>query len=80
MSEMSNDMSLSGESDMTDESLKCATPVDACQELAKLVDGYTDGRGNGIHSTALAQLEFMRESTAPTTLCSVYEPTLCIIL
>ncbi|MEP0873469.1 AraC family transcriptional regulator [Trichocoleus desertorum AS-A10] len=65
---------------MADKSLKRETTIDACQELAKLVTRHTDGKGNGIHSTAIAQLEFMRESAAPTELCTVYEPTLCIIL
>jgi hypothetical protein len=65
---------------MADEFLKRATTIDACQELAQLVTRHTDGRGNGIHSTAIAQLEFMRESTAPTALRAVYEPTLCIIV
>jgi AraC-like DNA-binding protein len=65
---------------MVDESRKRATTIDACQKLAELVNRHTDGRGNGIHSTAIAQLELMRESTAPTALRAVYEPTLCIIL
>ncbi|MBD2038827.1 AraC family transcriptional regulator [Leptolyngbya sp. FACHB-321] len=65
---------------MADKSLKRETTIDACQELAKLVTRHTDGKGNGIHSTAIAQLEFMRESTAPTALRAVYEPTLCIIV
>lgn len=65
---------------MADKSLKRATTIDACQELAELVTRHTDGKGNGIHATAIAQLEFMRESTAPTALRAVYEPTLCIIL
>lgn len=65
---------------MADEFLKRKTTIDACQELAELVSRHTDGRGNGIHSTAIAQLELMRESVAPTVLRAVYEPTLCIIL
>lgn len=65
---------------MVDEFLKRETTIDACQEVAELVTRHTDGRGNGIHSTAIAQLEFMRESAAPTLLRAVYEPTLCIIL
>ncbi|MBD1875036.1 AraC family transcriptional regulator [Nodosilinea sp. FACHB-131] len=73
-------MPLSGELSRVDESLTHATTINACQELTKLVARHTDGKGNGIHSTAIAQLELMRESAAPTTLCSVYEPTLCIIL
>ena len=65
---------------MTDEFLKHETAIDACQKLAKLVTRHTHGKGNGIHSTAIAQLELMRESVAPTALRAVYEPTLCIIL
>jgi AraC-like DNA-binding protein len=65
---------------MADKSLKRETTIDACQELAQLVTRHTDGKGNGIHSTAIAQLEFMQESTAPTALRAVYEPTLCIIV
>ncbi|MBD2066439.1 AraC family transcriptional regulator [Leptolyngbya sp. FACHB-671] len=65
---------------MADEFLKRKTTIDACQELAELVDRHTHGRGNGIHATAIAQLELMRESVAPTVLRAVYEPTLCIIL
>ncbi|MBD2111747.1 AraC family transcriptional regulator [Nodosilinea sp. FACHB-141] len=56
------------------------TVSNLCQELATLVVRHTNGRGNGIHSTAIEQLELMRESVAPTALCAVYEPTLCIIL
>lgn len=65
---------------MVDRSLKHETTIDACQELAELVERHTHGKGNGIHPTAIAQLEFMRESVAPTVLRAVYEPTLCIIL
>lgn len=65
---------------MADELLKRKTTINACQELVELITRYTNGKGNGIHSTAIAQLEFIRESTAPTALCAVYEPTFCIIL
>jgi AraC-like DNA-binding protein len=65
---------------MANEFLKHETTIDACQKLAELVTRHTNGRGNGIHSTAIAQLELMRESVAPTVLRAVYEPTLCIIL
>jgi len=54
--------------------------MDACQALAELVTRHTSDKGNGIHATAIPQLEFMRESTAPNILRAVYEPTLCIIL
>jgi AraC-like DNA-binding protein len=65
---------------MADESRTGKTTIDACQELAELVTRHTNGKGNGIHATAIAQLEFMRESVVPTALCTVYEPTFCIIL
>ncbi|OKH28655.1 AraC family transcriptional regulator [Calothrix sp. HK-06] len=65
---------------MAIEPLKRETAIHACQELVELVTRHTDDKGNGIHSTAIPQLEFMRESAAPTALCAVYEPTLCIIL
>jgi AraC-like DNA-binding protein len=60
--------------------MKRGTASNLCQELATLVIRHTHGKGNGIHSTAIEQLELMQESTAPTALCAVYEPTLCIIL
>ncbi|MEP0873453.1 AraC family transcriptional regulator [Trichocoleus desertorum AS-A10] len=60
--------------------MKRGTASNLCQELATLVIRHTHGKGNGIHSTAIEQLELMRESAAPTALRAVYEPTLCIIL
>ncbi len=65
---------------MAIEIMKRGTASNLCQDLATLVIRHTNGKGNGIHSTAIEQLELMRESTAPTALCAVYEPTLCIIL
>ena len=50
-----------------------------CAELAAQVARYTDGRGNGVHSTAIAQLDFMRDDDS-TMICSVYEPALAIIV
>ncbi|NER80606.1 MAG: AraC family transcriptional regulator [Leptolyngbya sp. SIO1D8] len=50
-----------------------------CAELAARAARHTDGRGNGIHSTAIAQLEFMRDD-ASTTICNVYEPAFAIIV
>jgi AraC-like DNA-binding protein len=59
---------------------KRETTMAACQALAALVSRHTEGKGDGIHATAISQLELMRESTAPTVLRAVYEPTLCIIV
>ena len=50
-----------------------------CAELSMRAAQHTDGRGNGIHPTAIAQLEFMRDD-ASTTVCNVYEPALAIIV
>jgi len=50
-----------------------------CADLAARVDRHTHGKGNGIHPTAIAQLSFMRDD-ASTTICTVYEPALAIIV
>lgn len=50
-----------------------------CAELAAWAARHTDGRGNGFHRTAIAQLEFVRDD-ASTTICSIHEPALTIIL
>ena len=50
-----------------------------CADLAARAARHIDGRGNGVHPTAIAQLKFVRDD-ASTTICSVYEPTLAIIV
>ncbi|MEL6490019.1 MAG: AraC family transcriptional regulator [Cyanobacteria bacterium J06621_3] len=50
-----------------------------CAELARQAARHTDEQGNGLHPTAIAQLEFMRDD-AFTTVCSVYEPAVAIIV
>ncbi|MEM7769328.1 MAG: AraC family transcriptional regulator [Cyanobacteria bacterium P01_A01_bin.37] len=50
-----------------------------CAELATQVARHTDSKGNGFHSTAIAQLDFMRDD-ASTMICNVYEPALAIIV
>lgn len=52
----------------------------ACQELAALVLRHTDGKGNGAHKTAIAQLEFTREAVVSTATCMVCEPILAIVI
>ena len=54
--------------------------VIACQELAVLVAQQINGKGNGIHHTAIPQLAFMQESTTMTEICDVTEPTLAIVI
>jgi hypothetical protein len=51
-----------------------------CQELATLITRYTDGKGDGFHQTAIAQLEFQRESLVTTVLRGVCDPTFAILV
>jgi AraC-like DNA-binding protein len=55
------------------------TIVTQCQELAAIVDRYTQGKGDGFHPTAIEALEFQRVSSA-STLCGVCNPILGILL
>ena len=65
---------------MAIEILKHGAVVNDCKELAALLARHTDGKGNGIHKTDINKLEFIRESSASTAICSVYEPVLAIIV
>ena len=56
------------------------TIVTQCQELAAIVDRYTQGKGDGFHSTAIGSLEFQRVSSASTALHGVCDPILAILL
>lgn len=47
---------------MVIETLNYEAAISKCDELAALVTRHTDGKGNGVHATAINQLEFMRES------------------
>ena len=51
-----------------------------CQELAKLIARHTDGKGDGFHQTAIAQLEFQRESSVATMPRGVCAPTFAILV
>ena len=53
--------------------------MSACRELATLVIQQTDGKGNGVHKTAIPQLELMRESIL-SGMCGVVKPTLAIMV
>ncbi|MGD1941024.1 MAG: AraC family transcriptional regulator N-terminal domain-containing protein [Leptolyngbyaceae cyanobacterium] len=50
-----------------------------CAELAKRIARHTEGKGNGSHPTAIAQLDLIRDD-ASTNICSVYEPALAVIV
>ncbi|MGF2037148.1 MAG: AraC family transcriptional regulator [Nostoc sp. CmiVER01] len=65
---------------MTVEILKHGAAVNECKELAALLTRYTHSKGNGIHKTDINQLEFMRESSASTSICSVYEPVFALVV
>ena len=51
-----------------------------CQELAALITRHTDGKGDGFHPTAIAQLEFQRESSVATVLRGICDPTFAILV
>lgn len=51
-----------------------------CAELAALVDRHTTGQGNGAYTTAIAPLEFMRQSDSVTAIQGVSEPILGIVV
>lgn len=51
-----------------------------CQELATLITRQTDGKGDGFHQTAIAQLEFQRESSVATILRGVCDPTFALLV
>lgn len=53
--------------------------VKLCRELAALIDRQTRGR-NGMHSTAISQLEFVREDAVSTPTHGLYNPVLCIVV
>ncbi|MEH2296770.1 AraC family transcriptional regulator [Nostoc sp.] len=65
---------------MAIEILKHGAAVNECKELAALLTQHTDGKGNGVHKTDINHLEFMRESSASTSICGVYEPIVGIVV
>lgn len=54
--------------------------TELCQELAVLINRLTYIRGNGIHSTAISQLEFVREDAVSAPTHGLYNPVLCIVV
>jgi len=51
-----------------------------CRELAALVDRYTAIQGNGVCTTAIDSLEFMRECEPATAIPGISEPLLAILV
>jgi AraC-like DNA-binding protein len=56
------------------------TISERCIELAALITRHTSGKGDGLYSTAIDRLDFTRESSVATSLHSVVEPMLAIVI
>lgn len=65
---------------MTIETPSHEAAINKCAELAALVDRHTNGRGNGVHATAINPLVFMRECDTSKAMQSVSEPLLVIVV
>jgi AraC-like DNA-binding protein len=64
---------------MTIETLRHQAAKDKCEELAALVERQTDGKGNGVHATAIDPLVFVGCNTS-TTIQTVSEPLFAIVV
>jgi AraC-like DNA-binding protein len=62
------------------EIIKHQAIANQCEELAALVTRHTNGKGDGLHQTAIDKLDFTRESSVATTLHGVTTPMLAIIV
>lgn len=62
------------------EHTKSQISLRACRTLAGLIARHTCERGDGAHSTAIPQVELLRESATSTATCSVYSPSLGIVV
>ncbi|MBD2772880.1 AraC family transcriptional regulator [Iningainema tapete] len=65
---------------MTMETLSHEAAIGKCEELAALVEQYTDSKGNGVHGTAIAPLVFVRECNTSIATHDVSEPLLVIVV
>ena len=54
--------------------------IGKCQQIAALVSKRTDNKGDGIHPTAIASLELMRQSATFSSVRDVSKPVLAIVL
>jgi AraC-like DNA-binding protein len=64
---------------------EAATPIPEriakqCKALATLIARHTNGKGDGFHQTAIAQLEFQRVSSVSTALRGVCDPIFAILV
>jgi AraC-like DNA-binding protein len=60
--------------------LKESMVIKQCKKLAALVGKHTEEKGDGVHKTAIEQLEFLRESKIPAGICDVYEPIFGLVI
>lgn len=65
---------------MTIETSSHGMAIGACKKLAALVARHTDRKGDGVHATAIAPLEFMRQSETLTKMQDVTNPILGIVV
>ena len=54
--------------------------IDKCDRIATLISKHTNGKGDGLHATEIAELEFIRQSNTQTAIRDVSEPTLAIVV
>jgi AraC-like DNA-binding protein len=54
--------------------------MERCQELATQVMRHTEDNGNGIHPTAIEQLDLTRSDAVSTALHSVFQPILALVV
>lgn len=65
---------------MVSKILQHSTILSQCQQLVALLEKHTNSKGNGIHQTQLTQMEFVRESSAPTSIRDVCQPIVAIVV
>ncbi|MEM8779075.1 MAG: AraC family transcriptional regulator [Cyanobacteria bacterium P01_G01_bin.49] len=56
------------------------TTIDQCKKLSLLISKHTDSKGDGLHTTEINKLEFIRQSDTLTAMQNVSEPTLAIVV
>ncbi|MGL4620843.1 AraC family transcriptional regulator N-terminal domain-containing protein [Chroococcidiopsis sp.] len=65
---------------MTIETPSQEVAIAQCAELAALVAQHTDSKGDGAHATAIAPLEFMKQSSASIAMARVSEPIFALVV
>ena len=60
--------------------IESETTISKCQQIAALITKHTNGKGNGVHTTEIGKLEFIRQSDTLIAMRDVSEPTLAIVI